>query len=135
MINAIYAGRSERFFTEIIEGFQAAGIHITPVTSGEMAFNMLSDASFDMLITDDTLGDMSGKDLIEKTVQQRPFMNFAVTGDMPEKQFHDAYEGLGVLMQLPCPPSSTDAKKLAERTCKISGMMAGPTQEKGAQRQ
>lgn len=134
MINAIYAGRNDRFFTEIIEGFQAAGIHITPVNSGEMAFSMVSDTSFDLLITDETLNDMSGKDLIEKTVQVRPFMNFAVTGDMSDKKFHDFYEGLGVLMQLPCPPSSTDAKKLADTISKISGLMPDPDQ-KGVQRQ
>lgn len=123
MIKTIYTSSNNHFLNEVIEGFQGVGIHITPVDSGTKALEMMSDTSFKMLITDETLEDMSGKELIEKAVMQNPFISFAVTSSMSTKDFHDAYEGLGVLMQLSCPPRMSDAEKLAEQLGKISGLL------------
>jgi hypothetical protein len=68
---------------------------------------------------EEALSDMNAKVLVEAVTTQSPMTNCAITGTMDKKQFHDVYEGYGVLMQLPVQPGQDDARNLENQLKKI----------------
>jgi hypothetical protein len=79
------------------------------------------------VIVDEQLDDMSGIEFVEQFVKVNPLANTAIVGSLPEAEFHEATEGLGVLMQLPPRPQERDAENLLAILAKISGLLpAGP---------
>ncbi len=49
----------------------------------------------------ENLGDMTGLEFIRAIVSKRPMVNCAAISSLASEDFHEASEGLGILMQLP----------------------------------
>jgi len=122
MINILLANRNNDSFSNMIETFQSRNIQLDQVESGESALSMMADGDYHLMITDEHLTDMSGKTLIEKTTAQDPFMNCVAVSTLSHKDFHEAYEGMGVLMQFPPVPGTEDAQKLLDHLDKIHSL-------------
>ena len=58
-----------------------------------------------------------------------PLVNTAIVGEQSKKEFHEATEGLGVLMQLPRHPQERDAEALLAILDKISGLLQPQKQQ------
>jgi DNA-binding response OmpR family regulator len=114
MINALLASSDKAHFSNMIAAFQSHNIQIDPVQKGSLALTMVAESSYNLLITDEDLSDMSGKTLIERTISLNPFMNCVVVSRLSHKDFHEEFEGLGVLMQFPLEPGTTDVQKLLD---------------------
>jgi CheY-like chemotaxis protein len=103
--------------------FKAAlGTHSTQITcldSGARTLSAVAQQHFDLLVADEDVGDMSGLDLIKAIVTQSPLLNCALVSALAPNAFHEASEGLGVLMQLPVEPGPEDAAQLLERLAEI----------------
>jgi CheY-like chemotaxis protein len=95
------------------------GIQTTMAESGQKAVDMIKEKPFHLVIIQDNLPDTNAKQLIEEIVQLNPMMACAVQSTISKKAFHDLYEGLGVLMQLPEKPVSADIKVLLNHINKI----------------
>jgi CheY-like chemotaxis protein len=80
--------------------------------SGSHAIARLTEGSFDLVVTDENLEDMTGLELIEKIIAKRPMVNCAAVSSLLPDDFHEASEGLGILMQLPVSPGQEQAEKL-----------------------
>ena len=73
----------------MINAFQSHSIKVDPVQSGALALTMITDVSYNMLIIDEHLPDMTGKTLIKKTVAQNPLMNCVGVSTLSPKDFHE----------------------------------------------
>ena len=98
-------------------------VELVPVTTGEAGLQHLKGKTTDLVIVDQQLDDMSGIEFIKHLVTINPLANTALVGERKAEAFHEATEGLGVLMQLPLRPTGEDAEALLAVLAKITGLM------------
>jgi DNA-binding NtrC family response regulator len=80
--------------------------------SGNNAIARIAEESFDLVVTDENLGDMTGLEFIEKVISIKPMVNCAAITSLLPADFHEASEGLGILMSLPVRPGKEQSEKL-----------------------
>ncbi len=119
MINVILAREDNPPFLDMIETLETQDITVDQAGSGESALRTMQDAAYDLLITGENLPDMTGRELVEKTVMKNPLINCVAVSSLSPEAFHEAYEGLGVLMQFPPTPDTADVEKLLYHLNKI----------------
>ncbi len=90
-------------------------------STGDQALETIKSSPADLVVADETLEDMSGLALIEKLVKINPMINTAAVSSLSKSEYHEASEGLGVLMQLPSKPSQADGKALMDYLKKVLG--------------
>lgn len=101
--------------TDFINGVSQAGnTEVVIVEKGIQALELLNKQQFDLAVTAETLSDMTGIEFIEKLVRVNPMINTAIASDLAEKDFHEATEGLGVLMAVPLNAGKDDACRLMD---------------------
>lgn len=83
--------------------------------SGSDAIAKIAEGSFDLVVTDENLSDMTGLEFIEKVISKMPMVNCAAVTSLLPADFHEASEGLGILMPLPVSPGQEQAEKLLSR--------------------
>jgi CheY-like chemotaxis protein len=93
--------------------------------SGGKALNMVSDAAFDLVVTDERLGDMTGLELAGKLLSVNPMINCAAVSPLSSEDFHEASEGLGLMAQLPIQPGREQAGELLQRLRYLKNLTAG----------
>lgn len=120
MTNILLATGDKSRFSEMIETFQSYGCRVNTVDSGSSALAEIEGKSCDLLISDENLPDMTGKTLVEKTVSANPLMDCVAASSLSEEDFHEAFEGMGVLMQFPLEPGKEDVRKLMNHLEKIA---------------
>lgn len=81
----------------------------------QRALDMVSGMSFDLVVVDEKLGDMTGIEFIETLVSVNPMINCAAVSPLPSDEFHEVSEGLGILAQLPVLPGAKDAEDVLKR--------------------
>ncbi|MFH2093732.1 MAG: response regulator [Pseudomonadota bacterium] len=119
MITTLLACRDNTLFSNLIDTFQNQGIQIDSVSSGSLALTMMTDRSYNLLITDEHLPDMTGIDLIKKTITLNPLINCVAVSTLSHKDFHEKTEGMGVLMQFPPKPDVKTVQALLDHLDKI----------------
>ncbi|MBC8246600.1 MAG: hypothetical protein H8E81_03365 [Deltaproteobacteria bacterium] len=87
---------------------------------------MISEKSFDLAVADENIAGASGLEFAEKLVSVNPMINCAVVSPLSSKDFHEASEGLGVLMQLPVRPDEKQAQMLIKRLKKVLNLTHRP---------
>lgn len=90
--------------------------------SGSNAVVKIAEGRFDLVVTDENLGDMTGLEFIEKVISIRPMVNCAAVTSLLPADFHEASEGLGILTQLPVRPGQEQAEKLLNQLKTIINM-------------
>jgi CheY-like chemotaxis protein len=124
MISVLLVVKSKDTFSEFATRLGGEpSLSITWADSGTAALSLVLARRFDLVIVDDALDDMTGLVFAEKLVTKNPLVNCAVVSALPEKAFHEASEGLGLLAQLPSRPSRKDAQDLLERLFMIDNMI------------
>lgn len=101
------------------------GAQVTCLDSGQQTLVAVSEKQFDLLVADETLGDMSGLELIESVIMSQPMLNCAVVSSLSMEDYHEASEGLGVLMQLPSAPGREEADALMKHLNKLQSFKVG----------
>ncbi len=127
MISVLLASRDEISLSGLNAAFEENTIKTVRAESGARALAMMLEEEFDLLVADEVLGDMTGVELIAKAVSENPMMNCAAVSSLSHKDFHEASEGLGVMMQLPVKPDREDGEKLIEYLKTILNLMKGET--------
>jgi CheY-like chemotaxis protein len=82
--------------------------------SGGKALDMISDTAFDLVVTDEKLGDMTGLEFAAKLISINPMLNCAATSSLSPEDFHEASEGLGLMDQLPLRPGRKETDNLLQ---------------------
>lgn len=96
-------------------------VELSTSESGEKALAMVSKKIFDLVVTDEELGDMTGLAMAKRLISLNPMINCVVVSSMPPDEFHEASEGLGLMDQLPVRPGAEDAEKLLLNLRHIKG--------------
>ena len=112
-----------RFGTLVARLRREQEVELIPAPAGTAALAKLKGQRTDLVIVDEQLDDMSGIDFVKHLVAVNPLVNTAMVGSLPAEDFHEATEGLGVLMQLPPSPAERDGEILLAALAKISGLM------------
>lgn len=117
MIHAVIVGTNQEIFADVARVLQQHSVDITWLPNGTSALDHIAEnrensRTTDLLITDDALEDMTGRTLVEQVITQSPVTSCVAKSDLSEDRFHDYFEGLGVLMQLPLNPDTTDGEAL-----------------------
>jgi DNA-binding NtrC family response regulator len=99
----------------------------TCLESGRKALLAITEKTFDLLVADEDLGDMSGLELVQSVIAKRPVINCAVASTLSPEDFHAESEGLGILMQLPAEPGKQEAYNLLECLNKIHSLAQIPS--------
>lgn len=128
MIQILLAGRKLSSRAVFKTALDQRDTHTTCLTSGHQVLAAISESRFDLLVSNETLDDMSGLALIESVVARQPTLNCAVVNSLSPGDFHDASEGLGILMQLPVNPDKKEALQLLEHLIKIQSFSKGVIQ-------
>lgn len=87
-------------------------------TAGK-ALHLLTGKKFDLVILHEQLPDMTGRKLVEAVITLNAMMNCVVLSSLSEEDFHEAYEGLGVLMRFPLMPGKEEGDKLQDHLARI----------------
>ena len=88
---------------------QVSGLAIVPAGTREEALAAARDMASLLVVLDGRMDGVGGKQLLMDIIHVNAMINSAVLGDMPEDQFHEEMEGLGILLQLPLKPTAADA--------------------------
>jgi len=90
------------------------GVEVLRSESGNKGLSMIRDRDFHLVIADENLNDMTGLEFAKKLVSANPLINQAIASSLSHDEFHEASEGLGVLMALPPEPGEVDVNRLLE---------------------
>ncbi|MCK5099641.1 MAG: response regulator [Desulfobacteraceae bacterium] len=131
MIQVLLVSREKSVFKELETAFSENKITTKWTDSAQKALSMLSKEKFDLFITHEQLPDMTGRDLVEKVVFINAMMNSVVISVLPHKDFHEAYEGLGVLMQFPLEPGKEQVQDLLDHLNRIARIASQTSKPKG----
>ncbi|MBW2195720.1 MAG: response regulator [Deltaproteobacteria bacterium] len=100
-------------------------VELSRAESGIKALDMIADAAVDLVVADESLGDMTGLEFIGKLLSVNPMVNSALVSSLSHQDFHDASEGLGVLAQLPIRPGDEEAEGILQRLKDVKDITAG----------
>jgi len=109
-------------FADLLTEIEQQGGTIDWAASGDQALKTIRKKKFDLVITDESLGDMTGLELTKRLVAINPTINSAVVSSLSKEAYHKASEGLGILMQLPSRPNRADGQQLMTRLNQILGL-------------
>jgi CheY-like chemotaxis protein len=123
MIRIMLAGRDQTSLTAFKAGLAKSDVHIVRAEAGGIGISMVAEGNFDLVVTDENLGDMTGLEFIKAIVSKRPLVNCAAISSLTSEDFHEASEGLGILMQLPVEPGQKHADMLLEKLNSILNTM------------
>jgi len=123
MIRILLAGRDNVTMSDLKTWLTDSDVQISRTDSGSNGMSMVSENIFDLVVTDENLGDMTGLEFIRKIVAKNPMVNCAAVSSLAPEDFHEASEGLGILMQLPARPGKEHAEILLDHLKKILNTM------------
>jgi CheY-like chemotaxis protein len=124
MLNILLVSRYTTSISALKAGLEENDVQATWAESGSYALSILAKRDFDLVVTDENLGDMTGLEFIKTVIAKKPMINYAAVSSFLPEDFHEASEGLGILMQLPVNPGHEYAEELLEHLEKIMNLSA-----------
>ena len=120
----LFAAKDGGRFSTLAASFNSRReIEVVSATTGEAALAELKSKRIDLVIADEHLGDMDGITLVKGLVKINPLVNTAIVSALTDDEFHEATEGLGVLMKLPGQPQEKDGEALLAVLEKIGALL------------
>ena len=120
MVTLMLVSNNRDFISTVSEYSEKAEIY--RANSGNEAFDMLADKRINLVITDESLGDMTGLEFAKKLISINPMVHCAVVSSLSSKDYHEASEGLGLIMPLPVQPEKRHIEQLLFQVNKIIQM-------------
>ncbi|CCK79879.1 MULTISPECIES: response regulator [Desulfobacula] len=131
MIHILLVSREKNAFEKLETAFSDNKITTEWTDKGQEALSRLTEKKIDLFITEEQLPDMTGRELIEKVLFKNAMMNCVVLSELAHDEFHEAYEGLGVLMQFPLVPDKEHVQKLLDHLNLIAQIASRTSKSKG----
>ena len=97
-------------------------VEIFSAESEETALKIVKENSMDLVVTDEEIGDISGLEFAKILITTHPMVNCVAVSSLPEKEFHEASEGLGLMTRLPVRPGRKEAGELLKNLLHIKGL-------------
>ncbi len=120
MVTLLLVSNNRNFISTVSEYLEKAKIF--RANSGNEALDMIANKSINLVITDESLGDMTGLEFAKKLISINPMVDCAVVSSLSSKDYHEASEGLGLMMQLPVQPEKRHLEQLLLQVNKIIQM-------------
>jgi DNA-binding response OmpR family regulator len=98
--------------TDVLDAFSDARHAVRVVATAEDAVKAVADAPPQLCVVDTGLPDADPFALVARIMRQNAMVNTAVVSTLSDEDFHEAGEGLGILMRLPPAPSQNEADAL-----------------------
>jgi DNA-binding NtrC family response regulator len=131
MTHVLLVSQEKNNFSELETAFSKNNVTTEWTDTAQNALSKLSEEKFDLFITHEHLSDMTGRKLIENVLFKNAMMNCVVLSALDHKDFHEAYEGLGVLMQFPLVPGKEQAQNLLDHLSHIARISNQTSKPKG----
>ncbi len=96
-----------------------AGVVVDMAGSFDDAMAGIGSAMPDLVIVDESLGGVSGKQVVENMIRKNPMVNTALVSSLSDEDFHEDTEGLGILMPIRKDGGEDQAKEVIERIEKL----------------
>ena len=112
MYQVLLVTKNKEDFQDLSEYFKNKGLNVSWRANGESALAEIIRNTYDLMVVNEDLGDMTGLDYIKKSLYKNPMIHTAAVSSLSEADYHEASEGMGVLMQLPPRPGRPEAEKL-----------------------
>jgi DNA-binding NtrC family response regulator len=119
LIKILLVSQDKASMSAFKAGLEENKVQTAWAQSGGDALGKIAEEGFDLVVTDENLADMTGLEFIEKVISKKPMVNCAAVTSLLPPDFHEASEGLGILMQLPVRPGQEQAEKLLSQLKKI----------------
>lgn len=119
MISTLLVSQDKTFFKGLETIFAKNSMTTEWIDSAEKALSVISEKKIDVFIIDENLSDMTGRQFIAKVIEKNPMIDCVIASPRSGKDFHETYEGYGVLLQFPAWPGDDDAQKLVDRLAHI----------------
>ena len=101
MIRVLLVGSEHDSLAGLAKRLRSYGdVEISRANSGQTALGMISEKPVDLAVVDRDIGDMGSFEFVKKMVSVNPLINSAVVSSLSSHDFHEAGEGLGILMKL-----------------------------------
>lgn len=112
---------------QALEAFAAAlssnpEVQVQFAPSGAAALDATRTAVPQLVIIDKGLSDAEPLELVQKLLMVNAMVNTAVVSPLSEDEFHEASEGLGVLVRLPEDPGAAEAADLLNKLQTVLGL-------------
>jgi DNA-binding NtrC family response regulator len=122
LLFAIVTDRADRFAAlNAVISERAGGATVSWHESGASALRSAGDAAPDLMVVDEDTIEISAPAFLRQLMAVNANINTAVASSKALAAFHETYEGLGVLMQLPQEPDRAAAEDLINRLTTIAG--------------
>jgi len=124
MIKILLVTSEKEPFSEFVGVLkQKHDVALSRVATGQEALKAISDNPVDLVVVNENIGDMTGIEFMKKLLPINPMINSAAVSPLSPEEFHEASEGLGVLMQLPVSPGKLDAENLLQRLNDLKNLL------------
>lgn len=133
MIHVLLVSREKNIFKVLETAFLDINIPFDWTDSAQKALSLLSEKEFNLFITEEQLPDMTARELIEKVLFKNAMIDSVVLSALSHDDFHETYEGLGVLMQFPVIPGKEQAQDLLDHINHIARIASRTNTPKGEQ--
>ncbi len=97
------------------------GAEPTLASTGREALALARENSYDLVILEENLPDMSYLEAVKDLLGINAFINTAVLTDLPEEEFHEQSEGLGILSGISTNAGQEEVRNLLDRLKEVSG--------------
>ena len=91
------------------------------VSSGAEALHSVGAEFPHLVIVDSGYKETDSLDLVRELITVNAMVNTAVISSLPDTEFHDRSEGLGILCRLPPQPDSNDSEALLQKLRAVIG--------------
>lgn len=124
MPSILLVGRKSASLTNFVTELKAKKeIDVVQVDSGDAALSLINGKKIDVVIVTDSLADESPLSFVKILTKKHPLINCAMVSSLPQEEFHEITEGLGLLMQLPIESGALEAEKMVQLLESISALM------------
>jgi len=125
MLHIVLAGKEHDVLAEFgTELHQADEVDIRQVDSAAAALNLIKERCVDLVVVGQSLTDTTPIDCVMQLIREKPMVNCAMLSAMDRDAFHEATEGLGILMQLQPKPCSEEAVVLLSKIELLSSLLS-----------
>lgn len=122
MISISTVSQDKGFFKGLKAALAENKIKTDWLSTGADALSTLGASPVDVVIIEENLPDMTGRQFVEHLVSQAPMTHCVVASPLSHGEFHERYEGFGVLMQFSVSPKKMEIKNLLDHLNHIADL-------------
>ena len=126
MIKILLVTPEKEIFSEFASTLRKnEDVELSWAANGQEALEEIPDNPVDLVVVNENIGDMTGIEFMKKLLSINPMINCSAVSALGPEEFHEASEGLGVLMQLSVNPGKFEAEDLLKQLINLKDLTAG----------